>query len=154
VIAAVRGFKFEPGRFGGNPVPVQITFTHTFLPPPPPPAPPQAPGDTGPARTSVLRGKLVELGTRAPVPSATVSAIVGDRRYAADGDLHGRFELPLPPGTAKVSVFAPSHNPFVQQESLGPAQALSVTYLVERDRYDPYEIVVVGDQRREEVSRV
>ncbi|MEO8704169.1 MAG: TonB-dependent receptor, partial [Kofleriaceae bacterium] len=31
---------------------------------------------------------------------------------------------------------------------------LSVTYYVERDRYDPYEIVVIGDQRREEVSRI
>ena len=32
VIAAARGFRFDPGRYGGKPVPVEITFTHTFLP--------------------------------------------------------------------------------------------------------------------------
>ncbi|HEX2550349.1 MAG TPA: TonB-dependent receptor plug domain-containing protein, partial [Nocardioidaceae bacterium] len=29
-----------------------------------------------------------------------------------------------------------------------------MTYLVERDRYNPYEIIVVGEQRRQEVSRI
>ena len=27
VIAAARGFRFDPGRYGGKPVPVTITFT-------------------------------------------------------------------------------------------------------------------------------
>src|SRR5205814_10435587 len=34
------------------------------------------------------------------------------------------------------------------------SQELAVTYFVERERYDPYEIVVVGERRREEVSRI
>ena len=79
---------------------------------------------------------------------------MGGRHYSVDADPRGRFRLPLPPGAARVSVHAPSHNPFVQQETLAAAQELAVTYFVERDRYDPYEIVVVGDQRREEVSRI
>jgi TonB family protein len=148
---AVLNFHFQPGRYGGAPVPVEITFTHTFLPPPPPP-PPSA--DQGPPRTAVLRGKLIELGTRAPVASATVSAVVGDRSYAADADLRGRFQLALPAGPARITVVAPGHLPFLQRESLVAKQALAVTYLVERDRYDPYEIVVVGEQRRQEVSRI
>lgn len=148
VIAAARTFEFEPGRYGGAPVAVEITFTHTFLPPPPPPA------DTRPARESVLRGRLIQLGTRAPVGGATVTAQIGDRHYTADADPRGRFELPLPAGAAKITVTAPGHNVFLQQETLSPKQALAVTYYVERDRYDPYEIVVVGEQRREEVSRV
>ncbi|HVR62568.1 MAG TPA: TonB family protein, partial [Polyangia bacterium] len=152
VVAAARAFRFEPGRYGGAPVPVEITFTQTFLPPPPPPA--AAPAELGPPRTAVLRGKVIELGTRAPVGGATVSAVVGDRTYAADADARGRFRLPLPPGPARVSVYAASHNPFLQQETLAPQQELAVTYLVERDRYDPYEIVVVGETRREEVSRI
>ncbi len=151
VLAAVQVFRFEPARFGGNPVPVEIAFTHTFLPPPPPP-PPQA--DHGPALTSVLRGRLIELGTRAPVTGATVTAQIGDRRYTAEGDQRGHFELRLPAGPAKITVTAGGHNPFVQQETLAPAQELAVSYYVERDRYDPYEIVVVGEQRREEVSRI
>jgi hypothetical protein len=55
---------------------------------------------------------------------------------------------------ARVSVYAPSHNPFLQQETLAGSQEVAVTYFVERDRYDPYEIVVVGEKHREEVSRI
>jgi TonB family protein len=151
VIAAVKAFQFEPATYGGKPVPVEITFTHTFLPPPPPPPPATA---AGPPTTSVLRGRLVELGTRAPVQGATVTVRVGDRSYVADADQKGHFTLPLPEGQASITVTAPGHNRFVQQEALSARQELAVTYLVERDRYDPYEIVVVGEQRREEVSRI
>ena len=151
VATAAKAFTFQPATYGGKPVPVEITFTHTFVPPPPPPPPVT---DTGPARTALLKGKLIELGTRAPVTAATVTVAIGDRRYEADADNRGTFELPLPPGPAKIIVTAPGHNPFVQQETLVKAQALSVTYYVERDRYDPYEIVVTGEQRREEVSRI
>ncbi|HMG23188.1 MAG TPA: TonB-dependent receptor, partial [Kofleriaceae bacterium] len=91
---------------------------------------------------------------RAPVQGATVTARIGDRSYTAEADQKGHFELPLPEGPASVTVTAPGHNVFVQQESLATRQQLAVTYLVERDRYDPYEIVVVGEQRREEVSRI
>jgi TonB family protein len=151
VLAATKAFRFEPARYGGAPVPVEIKFTHTFLPRPPPPAPV---ADQGPARTSLLRGRLIELGTRVPVTGATVTAVVGDRHYSIDADVRGRFRLPLPAGAARVSVYAASHNPFVQQETLAPNQELAVAYLVERDRYDPYEIVIVGEHRREEVSRI
>ncbi|HEY5950939.1 MAG TPA: TonB family protein [Kofleriaceae bacterium] len=150
VAAAVKTFQFEPGRYGGQPVPVEITFTHTFLPPPPPP-PPAA---TGPPRDAVLRGRLIELGTRVPITSGTVTAQVGDQHYTADTDANGRFELPLPAGAAKITVTAPGHELFLQKEALATKQALAVTYYVARDRYDPYEIVVVGEQRREEVSRM
>jgi TonB family protein len=151
VATAAKAFQFEPATYGGKPVPVEITFTHTFLPPPPPPP---AVTDTGPARSSMLRGKLVELGTRAAVQAATVTAKVDGRNYTAEADQKGRFELALPPGPAAITVTAPGHNVFVQKEILAGTQALAVTYLVERDRYDPYEIIVVGDQRREEVSRI
>ena len=152
VIAAAKEFKFQPGTFGGKPVAVEITFTHTFLPPPPPPPPTTA--EQGPPRTSILRGKLVELGTRLPVASATVNVEIDGRRYSTEGDQKGHFRLEIPSGHAKISVYAPAHNPFVQEETIADKQELAVTYLVERDRYDPYEIVVVGEQRREEVSRV
>jgi TonB family protein len=150
VIAAVKAFKFDPATYGGKPVKVEITFTHTFVPKPPPPPP----TETGPARTAVLRGKLVELGTRAAVQSATVQAVVDGNTFTADADPTGHFELKLPPGTAAITVYAPAHEPFEQREQLAASQQLAVTYLVQRDRYDPYSITVVGDQRREEVSRI
>jgi hypothetical protein len=150
VVAAAKGFLFKPARYGGKPVPVEITFTHTFEPPPPPPPP----VEQGPPLVSALRGRLVEMGTRLPVARATVVAQIGDRRYTVDSDAKGRFRLPLPAGDARISVYAQNHNAFLQREHLVAQQELAVTYYVERDRYDPYEIVIVGDKRREEVSRI
>ena len=151
VVHAAREFRFTPGRYGGAPVPVAIAFTHTFEPPPP--AAPQSKSE-GPPLSSVLRGKLVEMGTRAPVTAATVDALVDDSHYATEANERGVFRLPLPGGAARVTVHAPGYHVFLQQESLAPGQELAVTYVVERERYDPYEIVVVGEQRREEVSRI
>jgi TonB family protein len=57
VAAAVKTFQFEPGKYGGKPVPVEITFTHTFVAPPPPPPPPQS----GPQKSAVLKdGQFVD----------------------------------------------------------------------------------------------
>jgi hypothetical protein len=159
VILAARAFKFEPGRFGGAPVPVSVTFTQRFLPRARPNVPAaaaagEAPPPPGPALTSVLRGRVVELGTRAAIAHATVSALLGDRYYSAESDADGRFRLPLPPGAARVSVYAADHNSFVQVETLTANQELAVTYLVERERYNVYETVVRGVRRREEVSRI
>jgi len=149
VVAAAKAFQFEPARYGGKPVPVEITFTHTFEPPPPPP-----PVEEGPPLVSALRGRLVEMGTRLPVAGATVVAQIGERRYSAESDLKGHFRLPLPEGDARVTVHAPNCNLFLQQEHLSPHQELAVSYYIERERYDPYEMVIVGDKRREEVSRI
>jgi len=150
VIAAARGFRFDPATYGGTPVAAEITFTQRFLPPPPPASPTQ----DGPLRSARLRGKLVELGTRAPVSGATVTAAAGARSYVVEADPRGRFVLPLPEGNAQITVNAPGHHAFLQVEQLASGQELAVTYLVEADRYNPYEIVVLGEQRREEVSRV
>ena len=52
-------------------------------------------------------------------PSATVTAVVGDRHYAVDADPRG--QLPAArcrPAPRRSSVYAPGHNPFVQQETL------------------------------------
>ena len=134
VVRAAEKFTFRPATYGGKPVPVEITFSHTFLPPPPPPMV----VDGGPPLVSVLRGKLVEKGTRVPVLGATVSVLVDGRHYDVAADLRGRFRLPIPAGKARIS----------------DKQELALAYFVERERYDPYEIVVFGEERREELSRV
>ena len=151
VVAAALQFRFRPGYWKGKAVQVEVTFTHTFLPPPPPPA--TAPGG-GPPLDAVLRGKLVEKGTRAPVSRATVSAQIDGRVYSADSDARGRFRLAVPAGQARVTVHSGSHKPFLQSERLEAKQELGVAYYIERDRYDPYEILVFGEKRREEVSRI
>jgi TonB family protein len=151
VVRAAQGFTFQPARYGGQPVPVEISFTHTFQPPPPPPAPV---AEAGPPLTSAVRGRLVEMGTRLPVAGATVAALVGERHFSVETDAKGRFRLPVPSGDARITVHAAGYNPFLQQEHLAPQQELAVTYYIERESYDPYEIVIVGQQHREEVSRI
>jgi len=151
VVRAAQAFSFQPARYGGQPVPVEIAFTHTFQPPPPPPPPTV---DTGPPLTSALRGRLVEMGTRLPVAGATVAALVGERHYSAETDVKGHFRLPMPSGDARITVHAAGYNSFLQEEQLAPQQELVVSYYIERERYDPYEIVIVEEKRREEVSRI
>ncbi len=151
VVRAAERFEFVPARYGGKPVPVDITFSHTFLPPPPPPPPPV---DGGPPLVSTLRGKLVEKGTRVPVQGATVSVQIGERHYDAPADAHGRFRVAIPAGQARITVHAVGYKAFLQQEKIDAKQELAVAYYVERERYDPYEIVVFGEQRREELSRI
>ncbi len=151
VVAAAKGFHFQPATYGGKPVPVEISFTHTFLPPPPPAAPPP---DGGPPLITALRGKLVEKGTRAPLTAATVTAIIGEKKYTVEADQRGRFRLPLPAGEAKIVISASGFKAFVQREVMVPQQEVGVAYYVERERYDPYEIVVYGEKRREELSRI
>ena len=150
VLAAVKRFVFTPATYGGKPVQVEITFTHTFLPPPPPP--PVQP--QGPVLSSVLRGKLVEKGTRLPVRGATVSVEVDQAHYDAPADSRGRFRVQVPAGKAKVTVHAPAYKLFLQYEVLADKQEVAVAYFIERERYDPYEVVVVGEQKREELSRI
>lgn len=150
VLRAAEQFLFHPAKYGGKPVPVDITFSHTFLPPPPPPVAVNG----GPPLTAILRGKLVEKGTRLPVANATVSVLLNGRHYDVVSDTRGRFRLPLPEGKAQISVHAIAYRKFLQAEVLEAKQELAVAYYVERERYDPYEIVIFGEERREELSRV
>lgn len=153
VVKALTALEFDPATYGGKAVAVEIDYTHRFLPPPPPEAV-RAVGDTGPAVDAELRGRLVEMGTGLPVQGATVVAEQGDRHYQGEADAKGRFHLPVPSGDARITVHAAGYRAFLQTEHFDARQALAVTYAVERERYDPYEIQVVGDARREEISRI
>ena len=93
----------------------------------------------------MLRGRARRARhARARSRRATVTAVVGDQHYTAEADADGHFRLPLPPGPARVVGLRAGHNAFVQQETLAAQQELAVTYLVERERYNRYEIVVIA----------
>lgn len=150
VIAAARALRFSPATLGGEPIAVDLPFTHTFLPPV---APAETPEDTA-APAALLRGRLIARGTHERVAIASVVAVVDGESHVVDAGLDGHFRLPLPPGEARVTVRAPGYRPFLQREILAADEDLEVVYALDAERYDPYEIVVVADRPREEVSRL
>ena len=117
VIAAAQQFKFEPGTYGGKPVKVEITFTHTFLPPPPP-TPPR--GRPRPARRAPPSCAASSSSSARASRSPTRPSSPSSRRP----DLHGRSrsDRPLPHRAAArratVNVYAPAHKHFLQNETL------------------------------------
>ena len=151
VLGAARAFTFEPARYGGRPVVVDIAYAHTFLPPVA--ARPKAVAAKGPARDAILRGRLREKGTRLPVRRATVTVRSRGRPYSTLSDKRGRFRIAVPSGRLRVSVHGAGYLAFLQLERVKADEQLGVAYLVERDSYDPYEIVVFSEKRRTEVSR-
>jgi len=144
---AARSFRFEPATLDGVPVAVEIPYEHHFLPPAP-----AAEDRRGPV--ALLRGKVVEMGTLRPVPGALVEVRIGDdTTFAAYSDADGSFVVEARPGAARVEVAVTGYRRFVVREELSEGEAIEVRYLVERDRYDPYETTVVGQAVRKEVTR-
>jgi TonB family protein len=144
-LAAARRLRFSPAEIDGAPAAVTIEYRFRFdAPPPSTAAPAPAP--------ALLRGLVVERGTRAPVAGAEVA--LGDGTTAfTDGA--GRFELAAPsPGAVKVGVADPAYHRFETEETLEPGKAVEVTYYLRRASRGEYETVVVGARERKEVTTV
>lgn len=152
VLHSAAQFRFQPGRYLGQPVPVDINYTQRFHPPPVR-IPVADPADLPDDRDAVLAGLLRARGTRAPVTYATIRARVDGRDFETISDEAGKFELPLISGTATVSVVASGHRRFRQLEYLKSGEQLSVGYYLDRDSYSPYEVVVTAKIDRTEVAR-
>lgn len=147
VLAGVTHFRFEPARFEGEPVPVEITYTQHFVPPAPEA---QAEGE----ETGRLAGLVQERGTSRPLVRAAVVATTeaGDERVVTT-DETGRFSVDLPEGTWDIRVVAEGYRKFRQIEVIRVGAELRVRYLVLAERYSPYEAIVIGKRERTEVSR-
>ncbi|MGZ3437963.1 MAG: TonB family protein, partial [Polyangia bacterium] len=152
-LAAVRQFRFSPGLADGKPVPVKITYRYAFTLKTAPPPPPNAPA-AAPVR---LRGKVIERGTRTPLPAVAVIALddkgapLGQTETAVDGT----FALPLANGgDVTVVLAAPDHKTLRLHETLGAKEALTVRYTLSRSSYALYESTVRAAPAREEVARV
>lgn len=156
VLEGALAFRFTPATYGGLPVPIELSFTQRFVPPPltpvgpargsaelPPVSPPAC------ARCGVLVGRVEERGTRAPVASALVLA--GATSTTTDG--RGRFVLALPAGPTELELYAPGYLRFRQAEVVVEGEQVVVSYLLERTGPNPYEVTVVGQRQRREVSR-
>jgi len=142
-LAAGRMLRFSPAEIDGKPAAVTLEYRFRFDAPPP--APP-------PVAAAVLRGVVLERGTREPL--AGVAVAVGDGASTFT-DREGRFELAgLPPGTAKVVASDPAHQRFETEEVLEPGKAVEVKYWLRRAVRDAYEAVIVGEREKKEVTSV
>jgi TonB family protein len=140
--AAARRLRFSPAEIDGKAAAVTIEYRFRFDAPPPGPPP---------AQRAVLRGVVVERGTREPLAGVAVS--VGDA--SAHTDREGRFELAgLAPGTAKVVAFEPGHERFETEETLEAGKAVEVRYYLRPGVRGLYEAVVVGQREKKEVTSV
>ncbi|HWE28152.1 MAG TPA: TonB family protein, partial [Polyangia bacterium] len=70
-LAAVRQFRFTPGRADGKPVPVKVTYRYAFKLE----APAPVVASERPAAPIRVRGRVIERGTRNPVADAAVIAL-------------------------------------------------------------------------------
>jgi TonB family protein len=142
-LEAARALRFSPAEIDGVPAAVTIEYRFRFDAPP---SPPSAPAE------AVLRGVVLERGTRAPLAGISVS--VGEGAVAFS-DREGRFEIAgLAPGTVQVVAADPAHHRFVTEETLVAGQAVEVRYHLRRAARDAYEAVVVGERERKEVTTV
>jgi TonB family protein len=141
-LAAGRRLRFSPAEIDGKPAAVTVEYRFRFEAPPPAP-PPRA--------LAVLRGVVLERGTREPVAGVLVTA--GDRSAHTDGE--GRFELGgLAPGKQAVAVADPTYRRFETEETLEAGKAVEVRYYLRREALGPYEAVVVGERDKKEVTSV
>ena len=149
-LAAARMLRFAPAEIDGKPAAVTIEYRFRFDAPPPAPAPAEA--SLAEARPGgVLRGVLLERGTRRPIAGASVSA--GEATTSTDGA--GQFEITgLSFGAVKVVATDPAYHRFETEETIAEGKALEVKYYLRRDEQNAYEAVVVGERERKEVTSV
>jgi TonB family protein len=142
-LEAARRLRFSPAEIDGKPAAVTIEYRFRFDAPPP-----AAPV----AATAILRGVILERGTRAPLAGVEVATADGASAFS---DKDGRFELgALSPGTVAVVAVDPAHHRFETTETLEAGKALEVKYYLRRTAQDAYEAVVVGERERKEVTTV
>jgi TonB family protein len=142
-LAAARRLRFSPAELDGKPAAVRIEYRFTF-------SLAAAPAEPAPLPVN-LRGRVLERGTRLPVASALVEA-AGKSAYT---DRDGRFTMAgVPEGAVRVVVSGTAHARFEAEETVEPGKATEVVYWVRRVEQGEYEVVVVGEREKREVSHV
>lgn len=97
-------------------------------------------------------GRILERGTRRPIPDAQV--VVADVGLTALTDSDGRFEIEdVPPGKHDIVVPVLAYQRFKTSEDIAEGERLDVVYYLEPDYGSPLEVVVEADKVKKEVSK-
>ena len=155
-LAAVAQFVFTPAQVNDEPVPVRITYRYVFtLTPKPVEATSSLPA---PRPVTNFMGLLKTRGTRTPQRGVIVTVFRGDDDHAqgfeTTTDADGRFRFfDLAPGDWRVFIDPPGHFPVRETETLTAGERLEVSYLVEKQDYNPFDVLVTALRPVREVNR-
>ncbi len=150
-LEAVRQFEFTPAEVDGTPTAVRIQYSYEFFFRPE--VVTSALGADGGAAAEVVNfeGTLVERGTRAPLPGATIA--IGELNTVSDDQ--GRFSfVAVPLGAQKVVVVAPDYARYEGVEQIKPGEKTVATYFVRRKVYGAFETVVRAPRERKEIAQI
>lgn len=173
-LVAAKQLEFEPALEAGKPIAVTITFRFRFVPkaspplPPPPVVPPSAPtGPSTPAPASKpvvtqsgeLSGRLLERGTRLPLTGVKVTVFRGEgaeaEGFETETDTEGRFHLKqLGVGSWRILADPEGYYPLRTTEVVNDGSRTEVNYAIERNSYNPYDVVVDTKRVEREVNHV
>lgn len=161
---AVTQIEFHPAQAGATAVPVRIGYTYRFQLPAL--APVVARQDSAQATPSVpvqppqvnLSGTLLERGSRTPLAGVTVLVHRGEGDEAvgfeAVTNASGRFEfLDLEPTGWKIKIAPSGYRVYKTSETIRESEAVDATYYVEKESYNPYDVIVQGEREKKEVTR-
>jgi len=147
---AVLGLVFSPAEVDGKPAPVRIEYVYHFVPRPPPPPEPSAVAEA--EKPINFQGRVLERGTRDPIPNATV--YLPEQQLTAETDAEGRFELRgVTPGRIKVEISEPKHKKFLTTEEVKEGEVTELTAFLWKKVESGFETVVVGAREKKEVAR-
>ncbi|MFA5718312.1 MAG: TonB-dependent receptor [Desulfobulbaceae bacterium] len=169
-LKAAEQFVFSPATEDGVPIPVRIAYRYGFALPAAPSgesdptdddardtddtdAPAAAPR---PDPVINFRGVLKERGTRLPISGTTVTLFRDDSDEAWETltDADGAFAFAdLTPGDWKVFAHPPGYYPLRTTDHVAQGARTDATYHIEKADYNPYDVLVEGDQIKKEVSR-
>jgi TonB family protein len=172
-VAAARQFVFSPAMSDTTPVPVLLRYEYHFT---------MQQVVEKVTEYVNLSGVLLERGTRKPVADAMVVLRFADtladtglgvpfaaylkriggfagqyleeERLVTVSDSQGAFAFKsLPVGPVDVTIPVAGYEEFREREQITRAEAVKVTYYLQRVSYSDYEVVVYGKNEKKEVSR-
>ncbi|GMU58811.1 MAG: hypothetical protein AMXMBFR34_05740 [Myxococcaceae bacterium] len=156
-LAAVRQFEFSPAEVNGQPAAVRIQYAYQFFfqPPPEPRGAELDAGVDAGAEVVNFSGRIVERGTRDPLPAAQIVVGTGEAVKEALSRDDGSFEVAgVPLGTQDVTVVVAGHETYKVQEDFLPDRRTEVTYYVRKKASGGFETVVRAPRERREVAQV
>ena len=171
-VVAAAGCRFTPAMAAGEAVPVYLQFAYTFS---------RAEQALAIDPRVNLRGRVVEMGTRQPVPGAMIVAtfaqpdtmalpVPWNTYFARIGEFEGQFRQEdrlvtfadstgyfafraLPPGEVALAFPNTGYAPLNTTEMVRPDELIDAVFHLERTQYGEFEIVVYGRGPEKEVTR-